>query len=643
MMRLVITVVVVLAAFAGGAHAESGTLQDVSAAFAGPPSLTIYTAREIVTLDPSRPSARAVAVQGDRILAVGSLDELKAVVGKQPYVVDQTFANQIIVPGLIAQHDHPFLTALTMMSEIIAIEDWVLPSGTILAAKNMEEYRRRLKAAEAKLKDPNEVLITWGYHQAFHGKLTRADLDKISTTRPIIVWHRSCHEFIVNTKALETYGVDAAFIAGMTKSAQAQSNINEGHFWEQGLFGVAPRFLPAIATPDRFRRGLEFMVAYYHANGVTLGCEPGGILSKKIQDGVNAVLSAPSNPFRFYFIPDGKSLMAAYPHDTIAETVKVLNWGAGMTAMMPKQIKLFADGAIYSLAMQVRQPYLDGHEGAWLMDPDVFAGAFRLYWDAGYQIHIHVNGDRGIDMVLDNLELNMRRNPRNDHRTVVIHFAVSNRDQVERIKRLGAIVSGNPYYVTALADKYSEVGLGPERADYMVRMGDVERMRISFSYHSDMPMAPGQPLFLMHCGVNRVTMSGRVAGKDQRVSRQGALKAVTLDAAYSFGLEKKVGSIVPGKLANFTILGDNPVTCDAARIKDIPVWGTVHEGRVLPVKRPGQTQAGLGPARDNESLTASLSAAHENHGDHTGGGCVCMLNRLFGAAFASTYNAGLTR
>jgi hypothetical protein len=111
---------------------------------------------------------------------------------------------------------------------------------------------------------------------------------------------------------------------------------------------------------------------------------------------------------------------------------------------------------------------------------------------------------------------------------------------------------------------------------------------------------------------------------------------VTLDAAYSLGLEKKVGSIVPGKLANFTILGDNPVTCDAAGIKDIPVWGTVHEGRVLPVKRLGQTRASLGPARDNESLAPSFLAAHESHGDHTGGGCACMLNRLFGAAFATS-------
>jgi len=138
-------------------------------------------------------------------------------------------------------------------------------------------------------------------------------------------------------------------------------------------------------------------------------------------------------------------------------------------------------------------------------------------------------------------------------------------------------------------------------------------------------------------------MSGRVAGKEQRVSRQGALRAVTLDAAYSLGMEKEVGSIVPGKLANFTILGDNPVTCDAARIKDIPVWGTVHEGRVLPVTRPNQTRTSLGPARDEESLAASLLAAHENHGDHADGGCACMLNRLLGAVFASTHNVGSAR
>ncbi len=173
-----------------------------------------------------------------------------------------------------------------------------------------------------------------------------------------------------------------------------------------------------------------------------------------------------------------------------------------MTAYLPMQVKLFADGAIYSQAMQLGAPgYSDGHHGEWMMEPDFFAHTFRVYWDLGYQLHIHVNGDAGLDMVLDQIDANMKRNPRPDHRTVIVHFAVSRADQVARIKKLGAIVSGNPYYPVALADNYRVNGLDPVRADNMVRMGDVERAGVSFSFHSDMPMAPGQPLFLMWSAV----------------------------------------------------------------------------------------------------------------------------------------------
>ncbi|MCW2286789.1 amidohydrolase [Rhodoblastus acidophilus] len=574
------------AADSAPALAQEGSLQDVASRFAPNtfPRVTIFRAKDIVTLDPDKPSATAVAVLGDRILAVGSVEELQAAAGGQPYVVDETFADKVIVPGLIAQHDHPLLTGLTMVSEIIAIEDWALPSGVVPAAKSPQAYRERLMQAHAKLRDPGELLVTWGYHQLFHGPLTRADLDRISTVRPIVVWHRSAHEFILNSKALKAYGIDAAFVAALPEAARNQSNLDAGHFWEGGMFAVIPKLLPALATPERLRRGLEFVTRYFHANGVTLGCEPGGLFSKQLQDAQNAVLSRPDSPFRFYFIPDGKSISAAFPDSTISETQNVLGWGEGMTAMMPGAIKLFADGAIYSLLMQVREPYLDGHHGEWIMEPDFFARAFKVYWEADYQIHVHVNGDAGLDMVLDNVEANLRRHPRYDHRTVAIHLAVSRKDQVERIRRLGVIVSGNPYYVGALADAYGAQGLGRERADAMVRLGDVERAGVSFSLHSDMPMAPGQPLFLMHCAVNRTTASGRVAAPEQRVSRLGALKGVTLDAAHSLRLENEIGSIVPGKLANLTILGDNPLTVDAAGIKDIAVWGTVQEGRVLPVK-----------------------------------------------------------
>jgi len=587
------------------------SLQDIARATDALPEIVIYPAREIVTLDPAKPTAQAVAVVGGRILAVGSLDELKAAAGKQRYTVDTTFTDRVIVPGFIAQHDHPMLAALSMTSEIIAIEDWVLPQGTSKAARNRGEYLARLAAANSALEDADAVLLTWGYHQYFHGELTKADLDAISTTRPILVWHRSAHEFFLNSAAEKKYGVTKAWFDKLPESARKQSDFGNAHYWEQGAFAVMPLIASAIASPERVRAGLEFVQAYYHANGVTLGCEPGGLASKKMQDVQNAVLSDPSSPFRFYFIVDGKSITGAVPDEKVAEeSEKLLTWGQGMTAYLPKQVKLFADGAIFSQAMQVKAGYTDGHKGEWMMDPEFFARTFRVYWDLGYQLHVHVNGDAGLDMVLDQLELNMRRHSRPDHRTVIIHFAVSTPDQVARIKRLGAIVSGNPYYPVALADNYRSNGLDPERADSMVRMGDVEKADISFSFHSDMPMAPGQPLFLMWSGVNRVTNDGHVRGPEQRVSRLGALKAVTLDAAYSLQLEKEVGSIVPGKLANFTILSDNPVTSDPMKIRDIAVWGTVHEGRVLPVKLASKPSAAVQPPGPGNTDGAGPAIEH---------------------------------
>jgi hypothetical protein len=532
------------------------------------------------------------------------------VVGSQPHTVNTTLQDLVIVPGFIAQHDHPLLAALTMTSEIIAIEDWVLPQGTAKAAKNRAEYLERLAQANARRNDPGEVLVTWGFHQYFHGKLTKHDLDRISATRPIIVWHRSGHEFYLNTAAEKRFGVTKTWFDKQPASAKKQSDFPNAHYWEQGAFAVAPLIASALASPERLRAGLEFVKAYYHANGVTLGCEPGGVASKKLQDAQNAVLSDASSPFRFYFIVDAKSFTATLKDDeVIPASEKLLGWGQGMTAYLPRQAKLFADGAIFSQAMQLREPYTDGHVGEWMMDPDFFARTMRIYWDAGYQLHVHVNGDAGLDMVLDQLEANLRRRPRFDHRTVIIHFAVSTPDQVARIKRLGAIVSGNSYYPVALADNYRTNGLDAARADPMVRMGDVEKAGIPYSFHSDMPMAPGQPLFLMWSGVNRVTNDGNLRGPEQRVSRLGALKAVTLDAAYSLQLEKDVGNIVPGKLANFTILAENPVTSDPMRIKDIGVWGTVNEGRVLPVPRGGKPQASAatGPATDEEFSRAAVA------------------------------------
>jgi predicted amidohydrolase YtcJ len=177
----------------------------------------------------------------------------------------------------------------------------------------------------------------------------------------------------------------------------------------------------------------------------------------------------------------------------------------------------------------------------------------------------------------------MREQPRADHRSVIVHMANSTEAQLDRIARLGAIVSVNPYYPVGFADKYGEVGLGPERADAMVRSASVLKRHIPLSFHSDLPMATSDPLALASFAVNRVTPSDRVAGPEQRIGVEDALRGVTIEAAYSWRQENEIGSLAPGKIANFTVLEQDPLAVDPSKLQDIPVWGTVFEGRAFPV------------------------------------------------------------
>ncbi|CTQ58528.1 amidohydrolase [Roseibium album] len=584
-----------------GSNAAS-SLQDLGSQIETLPEVTVYTAKRVINMEGNEPDIDSVAVVGDRVLAAGPLAKIIERLGQQPFRVDETFSDKVIMAGLIDQHVHPFLAALTLTSEIISIEDWNLPTGLSKAAANSEEYQSRLSAAEAAMNDPDALLFSWGYHHFFHGEVRRAQLDAISRARPIIILHRSAHELILNTAALDLLGITEELVNSFEGLASEQSNFAEGHFYEAGVFAVLPKVAPVLATPQRLGTGLKLTRDYMHRAGVTVAAEPGGVLSRPLQQATNAVFSGDDSPLRTYFIPDGKSLAALHLEDgtLIEETEKLLDWGEGKTAFLPKQVKLFADGAMYSLAMQVSQPYQeDEFHGEWIMQPDEFNATFDAYWEAGFQLHVHQTGDLAVDMILDAVERNMRRMPRPDHRTTFVHFGYAREDQAARIAELGCIVSANPYYVTALSDRYGDIGLGPERADDIVPLGPIKARGIPISLHSDVPMAPGEPLFLVWAAANRTTVSGRVAGPEHRLSVQDALRAVTIDAAQSLRLETELGSITPGKFANFTILETDPFEVEADAIKDIGIWGTVLEGEIFPVGSVEEIdKALLAPAKD---------------------------------------------
>lgn len=550
---------------------------------AAPKRGVIYPVRELVTL--SAAHGDAVYVQGARIAGIGTRAEL--IRAHPRAAIDNRYSDKIMVPGLIEHHVHPFLAAIMMASEVIAIEDWDLPDGVKAGARTRALYLQKLNAAAIlhKTKTPDDLFVSWGFHHYFHGKLTRQDLDAISADTPILIIHRSFHEFIMNSAALKLFGITQADIDDAPLSARKHMSVKNGHFAEQGVLAIMPKTLPHVVPPRKLIGSLRKTRDYLHQNGVTLAANPGATLSKGVQAAKNFVFGAADSPFRSLFMPSGMFLAAKYPaSEWLAQTEALMDWGRGRLSYVPNQVKLFTDGAIYSQAMQMRDGYLDGHEGAWLMEEDAFRQAFRIYWEAGYQIHVHQNGDAGLDRLLDVLAQNMARHPRIDHRTVIVHFGFSAPDQVARLQKLGALVSANPYYVTALSHLYAQKGVGFARVEEMVRLGDVVRAGVPVALHSDMPMAPGAPLFLMHQAVNRINFGGDVMGANQRLSAEQALRAVTLDAAYMMRLEDDYGSIARGKLANFTLLDANPLSVAPMEIKNIGIFATMVEGVNFPVQ-----------------------------------------------------------
>lgn len=555
--------------------------------------VTVYSAKKIITMDAAQPTATALAVAGKRIIAVGALDQIKGFLGTRKYKLDDSFKNRTLVPGFIDPQLHPLLAALTLSTEIIATEDWVLPQRTYRAANSQVEYLARLQRIHERMPQPNEWLLSWGYHPLWHGKLDRAALDEISGKRPIIIWHHSTQEFFLNTPALKALGITEA----MTKSeamnkgnASVSENLNweEGHFWNDGVSVIAAPLLKVIATPERLGADLKQLVTYLHAQGITAYGEAGAWIAPELWKQYEKTLATDTSPLYGFFVADGKSIADHNGYENAVDAtqrqIMLAPEGPDRKIMLPsRQIMLHADGSLASQLMQMKEGYLDGHRGEWSMPSDELERIARLYWNAGYQLFIDVNGDAGLDTVLDIIERRQQERPRADHRTVIVGMANAGDQQLERIKRLGVIVSTSPQAALGFADRYGKAILGQQRADAMARNASALRQGVPLSFHSGLPAAAASPLQLVASAVNRATVLDRVAGNDQKIAVDAALRAVTIEAAYAWRRENDIGSIATGKIANLTVLEKDPYDVRAEKLKDIVVWGTLFEGKPYPV------------------------------------------------------------
>jgi len=550
--------------------------------------ITVFVAKKFVTMDPGWPEATAVAVQNGRILSVGSLDDLKPWLDKYPYDVDDRFADKVIYPGFIEPHGHPLLGGISLSRPPLTYFPLANPYGPPFpGVKSKAEAMAKLKEYAGAAKSPDETVVAWGYDVvAMGGHLDRDDLDAISKAQPLIVWDASEHFVYANSAAIAKYGITPDVVAKTLGAGKLPNGESNGQFLGVvAAEAILLKPLQELLQPDQALKIMKYLADLGQQAGITTTGDLmfGGINLELELALAKAFFDRPDALARVVPVVDGATFAKTYGDQAVQKALDLK--ATSNDRIMFNGVKFFSDDAFLSLGMQVQNPgYIhdDKYKGLFLFTsfPD-FVQSMQPWWNAGFHIHVHSNGNAGNQATIDALAELQAEKPRFDHRFTIEHYGISTFAQARTLKALGGIVSTNPYYLYARSDL--NVGeVGTDRASLASRIGTLIAEGVIVSLHADTPVAPPRPLEEVWIAVNRVgALSNEVRGPGERVSVDKALRMITIDAAYTLGVDDRIGSIEAGKLADFTVLDADPREVEPMAIRDIPVIATIVGGRVI--------------------------------------------------------------
>ncbi len=537
-------------------------------------------------MNPARPEVTHVAVREGLILGAGTLEELA---GFGDYTLDERFAEKVLLPGFVEGHSHA-VEGKWWRYVYCGYFDRMDPHGKVWSGlRNIDDVIARLCEMETVLServstgetDPLTPLTGWAIDPIYydHKVISRHQLDRVSTTRPVAIMHASGHILNVNTKALELAdfmrpdiehnGVplgDDGLPTGELKGPNAMMPVGRFAGFDQNLF-------------DFDREGLLDFSRLCVRTGVTTATDlAAGLSDEVVKTGVNvcAENSFPARivSFRVHHGMGSRELIERVK-ELVTHSTDRFRLGA---------IKVVADGSIQGFSARLKAPgYFNGApNGLWYIAPPQMLEIYELALANNILVHTHTNGDEATDLALDMLEQALKKHPSADHRFTIQHGQLINAAQYRRIARLGMCINHFANHHFYWGDEHYRMTVGPERAERMNACRTALDNGIPLAIHSDAPVTPLGPLFTAWCAVNRITGSGRVQGAYERISVDEALHAITLGAAYTLKLDNEIGSIEAGKQADFAVLEEDPRGVDAAALKDVAVWGTVQGGRIFP-------------------------------------------------------------
>jgi len=525
---------------------------------------TLFLNGTVVTMNPVHPEAEAVLVRGDRVVAVGQADEMRALAAPGARTVE--LAGQTLLPGFNEAHNH-----MLMFGRSLAQVDCRAPGcGTIV------ELQRRVAARAAEIPNGDWVLGR-GYDDqslAERRHPTRDDLDAVAPDHPVVITNASGHLCVANTCALALAGITRT-----TAPPEGGDIVHDADGTPTGLLletaqGLVTDLIPE-PTEDDLVEALGRCAERYLAAGITSSADASVHTNTQFRAFQRAMATG-ANPLRTTLMLREHLL----PH--LIETG--IRTGFGSDRLRCGPIKLFIDGSLIGRTAAVSQPFLHDPDpnnlGLTMMSESVFQGYVMEAHAAGWQIAVHAIGDRGIEMVLDAYERALTAHPRADHRHRIEHCGILRPDLIARIAQLGVVVVTQPIFITEYGDSFMR-HLGEERAAFTYPFWSLLNAGIPMVFSSDCPVSAYEPLKSIQVAVIERTGSGAEYAPAEAISVNEALHAYTVAGAFATFEEHTKGSIAPGMLADFVVLARDPRRCPPNEIAAIPVAMTWIGGELV--------------------------------------------------------------